>query len=244
MISASRFLKKKLSVKDFRYKISIIVNNLINKIFNIKISDSLTGYFIIESSFFNKHVNNLSAKGFKLLLDIVLSTKKIIKFDEIPFTFDQRYSGKSKLNNKIIIDFVYLIVEKIFGRYLPARYIIYSFVGTMGVFVQLISFYFANDIFKLSFAISVGISIFIAMNFNFNLNNIFTYSDLRLRGKYYLKGIFLFYFFCSFGAIFNFVTAETLYEISDLTFTSVFMGAVVGSIWNYSMNNSFNWRDN
>ena len=117
LISASRFLNKKSNVKYFRYKMSILVNNLINKIFSIKLSDSLTGYFIIESSFFNKHVNNLSAKGFKLLLDIVLSTKKIIKFDEIPFTFDQRYFGKSKLNNKIIIDFVYLIVEKVFGRY-------------------------------------------------------------------------------------------------------------------------------
>ena len=243
LISASRFLNKKLILNDNRYKASIIVNKLINKFFNINMTDPLTGYFIVESVFFNKHVNKLSVKGFKLLLDLVLSTKKIIKFEEISFIFDQRYSGKSKLNNKVIIDFIYLLIDQTFGKYLPARYIIYSFVGTLGVIVQLISFYFINGIFELNFKISVIISIFLAMNFNFNLNNIFTYSDLRLKGINYLRGMFIFYFFCSFGAIFNFFTAKTLFEISEVTFISVFFGALIGSIWNYSMNNSFNWRD-
>ena len=56
-------------------------------------------------------------------------------------------------------------------------------------------------------------------------------------GAYYYVSftIFVFYFFCSFGAIFNFITSETLYKISELTFTSVFIGAVDPAKSNYNL---------
>jgi len=244
IVSASRFSQnKKIGLVDKRYKISILVNKIINKIFNINMLDSLTGFFIIEKKFFNKSVKNLSNKGFKLLLDIILSNKEYIKNQEITFEFNKRHSGFSKLDNKIIIDFIYLIIDKLIGWIVPARYILYSIVGSLGVIVQIVSFYLIYNQLNLFFSISNIISIFIAMNFNYNLNNIFTYSDLRLRGKKYIKGMFLFYFFCGFGALLNFFTSQIIFSLFSLDFFSVIIGAVIGSIWNYSMNTSFNWKN-
>ena len=180
-------------------------------------------------------------KGFKILLDIILSTKNFIKYDEIAFNFEPRFSGNSKLNNKIVIDFVYLILDKTIGKFIPARYIIYSFVGLTGAFFQLASFYFLFKI--LNFNLALIISIIIAMSINFILNNEFTYSDLKLKRLNFFYGLIKFYFFCSFGALFNFLTAKITFEYSSIIFFSIFLGALVGSIWNYSMNKSFNWKD-
>ena len=130
----------------------------------------------------------LSKKGFKLLLDIILTNKKNIKLTEIPFVFKERHSGKSKLDNKIIIDFVYLIIDKLIGKLIPTRYVMYSIVGSLGILVQMVFFYLFYNKLNFSFSISTIFGIFAAMNFNYNLNNVFTYSDIRLRGKKYIKG--------------------------------------------------------
>ena len=173
---------------------------------------------------------------------IILSNKEYVRNREITFEFKKRHSGYSKLDNKIIIDFIYLIIDKLIGWIVPARYIFYSIVGSLGVIVQIVSFYLIYNQLNLFFSISNILSIFIAMNFNYNLNNIFTYSDLRLRGKKYIKGMFLFYFFCGFGALFNFFTAQIIFSLFSLDLFSIMIGAVIGSIWNYSMNTSFNWK--
>lgn len=241
LVSASRFMNNKKILNNKRYRLSNLVNIILQKLFNIKYNDILTGYFIIEKKFFLKHLRKFSSKGFKILLDIILSTKHLIKYDEIPFNFQPRFSGTSKLNNKIVIDFVYLVLDKTIGKFIPARYIIYSFVGLTGAFFQLLSFYFLFKI--LNFNLSLIISIIIAMSINFILNNEFTYSDLKLKRLNFFYGLIKFYFFCSFGALFNFLTAKLTFEYSSIIFFSIFLGALVGSIWNYSMNKSFNWKD-
>ena len=242
LVSASRFLKKQNFLNKKRYKASIIVNRILQKITKLSFSDILTGYFIIEKKFLFENFNKFSTTGFKILLDIILSTKKTIIYKEISFDFEPRYKGNSKLNNKIIIDFVYLILDKTLGKILPARYVIYSFVGLSGAILQIVSFYILYNI--LGFNLSLALSIVIAMSINFILNNEFTYSDLKLKGVNFFYGLFKFYFFCSFGALFNFLTAKTLYDYLSIIYLSLFFGALVGSVWNYSMNKSFNWKDN
>ena len=63
------------------------------------------------------------------------------------------------------------------------------------------------------------------------------------RGKFFYLGLLKYYFFCSFGAIFNFISAKMLYDSLLNIYLSVLLGAFVGSVWNYSMNNSYNWNN-
>ena len=114
IVSASRFMNKNKFLNKKRYKASILVNYFLQKLFKINYTDILTGFFIIDRMFLFKYFNQLSNIGFKLLLDIVLTSKKNIKYFEIPFEFKPRYKGISKLNNKVLIDFFSLLLDKIF----------------------------------------------------------------------------------------------------------------------------------
>tara|TARA_A100001011_G_scaffold32829_1_gene31503 strand:- start:3497 stop:4573 length:1077 start_codon:yes stop_codon:yes gene_type:complete len=240
LVSASRFLEKNKFLDKTRYKASLFVNYLLEKIFKIKYSDILTGFFIVKRSFFDENYKNLSNIGFKILLDIVISNKKSIKFSEIPFKFEKRHTGESKLNSRVLIDFITLVLDKIIGKFIPARYFIYSFIGTLGVLFQISIFYILLNI--LNFTPALITSIFFTIFFNYFMNNEFTYSDLKKKGNNFYKGLIKYYFFCFFGAIFNFVSAWLIFKSLNNFFLSVLIGAFVGSIWNYSMNTLHNWK--
>lgn len=240
IVSASRFLERNEFLHQKRYRASLFVNYLLKKLFKINYSDVLTGYFIVRNQFLKKNYKKLSNIGFKLLLDIILTTKNTIKYSEIPFKFQKRYSGESKLNSKVLIDFITLIIDKLIGKIIPARYFIYSFIGSLGVIFQLGIFYILQ--FFLNFISSLLFSIILTIFFNFILNNEITYSDLKKRGKLFYMGLIKYYFFCSFGAVFNFIIAKMLYDNLLNIYFAVLIGAFVGSVWNYSMNTSYNWK--
>ena len=242
LVSASRFLEDNELLNQKRYKASLFVNFLLRKFFQIDYSDILTGFFIIEKNFFLKNYKKLSNVGFKLLLDIILTTKKTIKYSEVPFEFQKRLTGQSKLNSKVFIDFVILIIDKLIGKIIPGRYFIYSFIGSFGIIFQLTTFSFLLNF--LNFNYSLLISILLTIYFNYVLNNQFTYSDLKKRSISFYKGLIKYYFFCSFGALFNFISVKIVYENFSNLYLAVLIGAFVGSIWNYSMNTSYNWNQN
>ena len=240
LVSASRFLNDNKLLDQKRYKASSFVNFLLRKLFKITYSDVLTGFFIINRNFFINNYKKFSNVGFKLLLDIILSTKKTIKYSEISFEFKKRYSGESKLNSKVFIDFIILIIDKLIGKIIPGRYFIYSLIGSLGIIFQLITFYILSNF--INFNYSLLTSIILTIYFNYVLNNEFTYSDLKKKGTKFYKGLIRYYFFCSFGAVFNFISAKIIFDNLSNIYIAVVIGAFVGSIWNYSMNTSYNWN--
>ena len=159
-----------MSQKEFD---KIIDKRANKKLFKINYSDVLTGFFIMDRNFFINNYKKLSNIGFKLLLDIILSTKKKIKYSEIYFEFKKRDSGESKLNSKVFIDFIILIIDKLIGKIIPGRYFIYSLIGSLGIIFQLIIFYILSNF--INFNYSLITSIILTIYFNFVLNNEFTY---------------------------------------------------------------------
>ena len=186
LVSASRFLNDNKLLDQKRYKASSFVNYLLRKLFKINYSDVLTGFFIMDRKFFINNYKKFSNVGFKLLLDIILSTKKTIKYGEISFEFKKRFSGESKLNSKVFIDFIILIIDKLIGKIVPGRYFIYSLIGSLGIIFQLITFYILSNF--INFNYSLLTSIILTIYFNFILNNEFTYSDLKKKRKIILYG--------------------------------------------------------
>jgi len=236
LVSASRFMEENKVLDKKRYRASLFVNNVLKKLFKITYSDFLTGFFIVNKEFFHKNYNSLSKKGFKLLLDIILSTKNSIKYSEIPFQFEKRYSGKSKLNLRVVIDFLELIIDKLFAKLQLGAFVVNSIIITIIAIFQFSAFYMLQLIF--SFQYSLILSVFLIILFNFIINNEITYSGLKKRGKYFYNGLVKFYFFCFFGSIYNYFLAKTLIDNSFNIFLAVFLGALVGSLWNYLVSKS------
>jgi len=121
IVIGSRFLQNSslLNFSSLRKKISNIGIYLAHKIIKYDIKNPLSGYFMVKRSLVNELVNSLSGLGFKILLDILASSKKDLKVKELPFQFRERHSGKSKLGTTVFIYFLYLILKKKIVNILP-----------------------------------------------------------------------------------------------------------------------------
>ena len=108
-VIGSRFLRNSQNYSvSIKSKIRILLSKfmvlLINFFFKIKIKDPLSGFFICKKEAL-KNNKKLYKKGFKILLDYLI-IKKTLKIKEISITMKKRVHGKSKLNVKIIFEFI------------------------------------------------------------------------------------------------------------------------------------------
>lgn len=206
------------------------------------LSDPMSGFFVVRRAFLEETVRRLSGHGFKILLDLFASAPRRVRFAEVPYRFGQRQHGQSKLDVPVLLDYVMLIGDKLFGRYVPIRFVVFVLVGLFGVLVHLAVLGLCFRIVEIPFYYSQVIATVVAMTTNFNLNNVFTYRDRRLRGLKLLYGHLSFYLICSIGAIANFQIAELLFELRVPWALAGALGAVVGAVWNYGVSSTFTWR--
>ncbi len=97
MLCGSRFLKNGSSNTFFRHICSLIFNKFINFLTNGKLSDNLSGFFIIKKKFLKKEINKIfyGYGEFYIRLLFYMQNKQI-KIDEIPVKYGLRKYGQSK----------------------------------------------------------------------------------------------------------------------------------------------------
>ena len=225
-----------------RLKISNFATMLSRLIVKVKLADPMSGFFIVSRKFFEANVNNLSAIGFKVLLDLIASSTSVPKFCEIPYKMQKRASGVSKLDAVVVWEYVLLLIDKTIGRYIPIRFAMFLFVGFSGIFVHLLVLRLVTIFFGYSFIVAQSIATIVAMTTNYVFNNFFTYRDKKLIGKKFFKGLFSFYAACFIGFLININLAQFLFDISEIWWLSGFLGAAVSSIWNYGATKHITWR--
>jgi len=226
-----------------RILISRIATTVAHKLVRTELSDPLSGFFMIRRGVFLGLVRRLSGRGFKILLDILSSSEKPLRVVELPFQFGIRVAGESKLDTVVAWEFALLFAEKFLSGWLPVRFVFFIGVGGLGLLVHLATLSLALHTFDLSFSFSQTISVIIAMVFNFNLNNLFTFRDRRLNGWLYIVGLGSFSAVCSVGALINIGIAIQLFESGFEWWASGFIGAAVGSVWNYALTSFITWRE-
>ncbi|MGH6895627.1 MAG: glycosyltransferase [Geminicoccaceae bacterium] len=207
-----------------------------------ELSDPMSGFFLMRRDFVEDTVHRLSGHGFKILLDLFASAPRRVRFAEIPYRFRQRQHGHSKLDAPVLLDYVTLVGDKLFGRHVPVRFVIFVLVGLFGMVVHLAVLGLCFRLVGLAFYLSQVIATLVAMTTNFNLNNVFTYRDRRLRGLELVYGHLSFYLICSIGALANFQIAQLLFELQVPWALAGLSGAVVGAVWNYAVSSSFTWH--
>ncbi len=248
IIVASRFSSGSSfdSFTIIRKTISNIGIFLAKKITGVKLADPMSGFFIIKRDVFDEVAPNLTGLGFKILLDIFAASKKNLNFKEIGFKFKDRKSGVSKLDSLVIWEYLLMLWETKLGYFIPARFVSFCLIGTLGLFIHLLSLYILINLDQ-NFLVSQGISTFIAMTFNFFLNNLLTYRDIRLKGFLIIRGLVLFYLTCGIGAIANIGVANSMFigkipGTEGIWYLSGIVGAFVGVIWNFLMSSVLTWK--
>jgi len=221
---------------------SALATEVAKRVLRVKIADPMSGFFMIRRENFEQLAPKLSTQGFKILLDIVATSRGALRAKEIPYTFGSRLHGESKLDSMVALDFLGLVLSKLTHDIVTLRFLLFALVGSIGLVVHLAALYTALEIFDLPFPESQACGALSAMTSNFILNNFLTYRDQRLKGIAILRGLILFYLVCSVGLLANVGVAFSVYDQEPIWWLAGAAGALMGVVWNYAMSGLFVWR--
>jgi dolichol-phosphate mannosyltransferase len=225
-----------------RAKFSRAATGLARRLLGVDIADPMSGFFMLRREKLDEVAPELSPVGFKILLDIILTSRRRLRVIEIPYEFRPRRFGESKFDAAIGLEFAGLALAKISGGVVGPRFISFSLVGTSGLALHLVVLKLALGTVAPDFSVAQAIATFAAMLSNFLLNNQLTYHDRRLSGKNLITGFVGFCAIGSVGALTNVGLASWIYSERPTWWLAGAAGAMMGALWNYSMSSQFVWR--
>ncbi len=224
-----------------RQAISRVATWLGRRMTRVEVTDPMSGFFMLGRSALEPCVRRLSGIGFKILLDILASSPGPLRVVELPYRFRDRRAGESKLDNRALQDFLLLLVDKAIGRWVPARFVLFTAVGGVGVIVHFAVLTTMLQGLGKPFVTSQAVATLVAMTFNYALNNELTYRDRRLRGWRWLWGWGSFSLACGLGAVANVGIAAELFRAHTSWVLSALGGILVGAVWNYAVTAIYTW---
>lgn len=226
-----------------RQTISRIATWLAQALMSAKLTDPMSGFFMVKRDAFDRSVRRLSSIGYKILLDILMSARPPLNVAEVPYVFRNRVHGESKLNSAVTWEYLMLLLDKSIGRFVPIRFAMFALIGGFGVFIHMIALAVLHQGLNFAFMPSQAAAAFTAMTFNFFANNALTYRDKRLRGPWQiLGGLLTFYGVCAIGAMSNVGIASVLFVRNYSWWLSGLAGILIGAVWNYAASSVFTWR--
>lgn len=229
------------SLGGLRHALSSLGGQLVRRLFGIRLSDPLSGFFMVRRNLVEQVAPRLSPDGFKVLADLVISAPRTARIVELPYRFGVREHGESKLDGKVALEFAALLVSKLSGGILPLRFILFCVVGGLGIIVHLATAWALLQL-QQAFVTAQLSATLIAMTSNFFLNNVITHRDRRLRGAALLRGLAFFYLICGFGVVANVGLANVLFQQRPNWWLAALAGALVGTVWNYAISATLVWR--
>ncbi|MBI2740155.1 MAG: glycosyltransferase family 2 protein [Rhodospirillales bacterium] len=242
IVSGSRFLEgaaeKGLSRR--RRRLSDYGNRLTNYFLGTALSDPLTGFFATSRRLFLESIPLMQADGFKIFFDLVYHNRRVT-IRELPFEFQSRRHGESKFQLYVLWLLACDIASKLSRGMLPPRLISFVGVGLIGSIFHFAVLYASMDLGAV-FWLAQAIATVVAMVFNFTINNVLTYSDDRLRGAAFYKGLLLYSLIASVGIVANVSTAQIAYmRLHGHTFIAATTGLVIDVIWRFVVSNRLIW---
>ncbi|MCI5126622.1 MAG: glycosyltransferase family 2 protein, partial [Candidatus Electrothrix sp. AR5] len=207
-----------------------------------ELSDPMSGFFMIRREALMPRVRRLSGVGFKILLDLFASSATPLRFQELPYTFKERHAGESKLDNRALLEFGMLLLDKWIGHLIPVRFVAFVLVGGVGLVVHFLVLLLIFRITGSSFMLGQTAATLVAMTTNYLLNNFFTYNDVQLKGWKLLTGWFSFILVCGVGAAANVGIASLLFQRHTNWMLSALAGIGISSVWNYAVTAVYTWR--
>lgn len=210
---------------------SRLATQLAKIVLKSEVTDPVSGFFAVRRAIVDPVAGQLSTEGFKVLFDLISSLKGKSRIVELPYRFRERQAGASKLDSRVVIDYLGLILSRASNNLVSPRLLLFGLVGASGVAVHLSVLRLVPD--SVAFLPAQVIAALVAMTTNYFINNAVTYRDRRRRGFALVTGYFQFCALCSVGLLANLAVANQLEEWTKARLISGTIGAVVGAVWNY-----------
>jgi dolichol-phosphate mannosyltransferase len=206
------------------------------------LADPMSGFFMCRREVFERAIRRMSGQGFKVLLDLLASSPAPVRVAELPYVFRRRQHGESKFDIAVAWEYGMLLTDKLVGRVVPIRFVLFALIGGLGLVVNLAMLWVCLNLLGFGFAVSQAVATVVAMTSNFYLNNQLTYRDLRLHGVDLLRGLLVFYLICGLGAIANVGVASYVFSGNRVWWLAGVAGAFIGAVWNFAMSSVFTWK--
>lgn len=214
---------------------------LAHRFFRHRLSDPMSGFFAARRSLIEGVAPRISVEGFKILVDIATALPPGARIAEVPYRFRARDRGRSKLDLQVAFEFVALLVSKLSRGVLPLRFVLFSFVGAIGIVVHLATAWGVLQ-FGYPFLVAQTAATLTAMTSNFFLNNEITHRDRKLAAGGLVRGLVQFYLVCSVGVVGNVGVASLLFREHPVWWLAALAGALIGTVWNYAVSAVLVWR--
>ena len=105
------------NIQSFKRRYISFIGIWITKLIGIpKLTDPLSGFFVIRTEDFKRVSNQIKTKGYKILLTLIFLLGNNINIKEILINFYPRKYEKSKLNFKVIMLFISQILNLLLLR--------------------------------------------------------------------------------------------------------------------------------
>ena len=115
--SMGEFARKRVWLSDLGTRISKLVCRC-------DVSDAMSGFFLVDRAYFQQVAPRLTGAGFKILVDLLSSSPSPPRLGEVPYHFRNRQQGESKLDINVELEYLYLLVDKVIGKWVPTRFVI------------------------------------------------------------------------------------------------------------------------
>ena len=116
--SRNLFKKRQKGLSFYRLIVSILLVIIVNILLGFKTADPMSGFFIFKKKIYLKNKKKLFNRGYKILLDLIYSSKKKLKILDVDIDFRSRSEGSSKMSFKVIYFLVLMISQKLLFRIL------------------------------------------------------------------------------------------------------------------------------
>ena len=202
------------------------------KALKAEVSDPVSGFFMIRREAIERVAGRLQPAGFKILFDIIASQPAPLRIKELPYAFQAREAGESKMGGRVALEYLGLVAAKLSGDLISPRMVFFALVGLSGVAVHMAVLWAAHAELQ-RFSYAQAIAALTAMTSNYFVNNAVTYRDRRLKGWRLASGYLRFCLLCSVGLAANVAVGSELAAHGVPWALAGLAGAACGAMWNY-----------
>jgi len=233
---------------------SKIATVIAKKGLGVKTKDPMSGFFAFKKNIIKGL--NFDALGYKFLLEILVKSKDI-NVKEIPYTFENRKFGSSKLDSSIVINY-FKSVWKLYKngerktadekrnsiRFLSKTARFFT-VGTSGFVVNyVISMLFTSSLTEMWYLHANILGIIVSMSTNFLLNKVWTFEDKDFSRKKTFSQFGKFSMFSSLGALVQLGIVFLLVDSYDIVYPLALISAIgVAAFSNFILNKKLTFKE-
>jgi len=205
------------------------------------VKDPMSGFFMFKREKIEGAV--FKPIGYKILLEMLVMGK-FEKVVEVPFIFEDRSTGRSKMKARQQIDYLRHIFNLMRRKGELMRLLKFIGVGLSGVLVNEGILWSLTEFGGLRYYFSSIIAIEASIISNFILNDRFTFSDRHTKNSgSFSKRLFKFNVTCAAGAAIQYGLLILLTEFAGLNYlVSNLIGILVAFVWNYVMSLIWTWK--